>query len=311
MSYTLKTNLANKSNYGSKRDTSSIKYIVIHYTGNDGDTDESNATYFKNNIVKASAHYFVDDDSVTQSVPDDYVAWSVGGSKYSDCDTTGGGKYYGKCTNSNSISIELCDDVKNGTIYPSSGVIANAIELTKALMKKYDISASYVIRHFDVNGKHCPAYWCCSTANDNKWKTEFHNKLTTTATSTSSTTTSSTSSSVSAVSVDGIWGLKTTKLAQKVFGTTVDGKVSNQYASYKSKNPGLLSTTFEWETKPSKNGSQLIKAIQKKVGVTQDGFIGTKTIKAMQKWLGTTQDGYVSKPSAMVKAFQKWLNSQI
>ena len=65
MAYTFKTNIANKRNYGGKRNTSAIKYIVIHYTGNDGDSDEANARYFKNNIVKASAHYFVDDDSVS------------------------------------------------------------------------------------------------------------------------------------------------------------------------------------------------------------------------------------------------------
>ena len=65
----IKEYLANKNNYGGKRSTSNIKYIVIHYTGNDGDTDENNSKYFKNNIVKASAHYFVDDDSITQSVP--------------------------------------------------------------------------------------------------------------------------------------------------------------------------------------------------------------------------------------------------
>ena len=94
MAYVLKTNLANKGNYGSVRSTSQIKYIVIHYTSNDGDTDENNGTYFKNNDVDSSAHYFVDSDSVTQSVPDNYVAWSVGGSKYSNCSSTGGGKYY-------------------------------------------------------------------------------------------------------------------------------------------------------------------------------------------------------------------------
>lgn len=169
----IKTNLANKGNYGSTRSTSNIKYIVIHYTGNDGDTDENNGKYFKNNIVKASANYFVDSDSITQSVPDNYVAWSVGGSKYSDCDKTGGGKYYGKCTNSNSISIELCDDVKNGVVYPSAKTIQNAIELTKMLMNKYNIPQANVIRHFDVTGKKCPAYW----VDDAKWKSEFWNKL--------------------------------------------------------------------------------------------------------------------------------------
>jgi N-acetylmuramoyl-L-alanine amidase CwlA len=113
MAYVMKKHLANARNYGGKRNLKDIKYIVIHYTSNDGDTDENNGKYFAGNIVKASAHYFVDDDSITQSVPDDYVAWSVGGAKYASCATTGGGKFHGICTNSNSLSIEICDDVKN------------------------------------------------------------------------------------------------------------------------------------------------------------------------------------------------------
>ena len=39
MSYELKQNLANRANYGSKRDLSKIKYLVIHYTNNDGDME--------------------------------------------------------------------------------------------------------------------------------------------------------------------------------------------------------------------------------------------------------------------------------
>ncbi len=181
MSYTLKTNIANSSNYGSRRDTSAIKYIVIHYTANDGDSDEGNGNYFKNNVVKASAHYFVDRDSVTQSVPDNYAAWSVGGSKYKDCSKTGGGSLYGVCTNTNSISIELCDDVKNGVIYPSAATIENALELTKELMVRYSVPAERVIRHFDVTGKHCPDYWCAAAEKDALWLSEFHDKLDTTA----------------------------------------------------------------------------------------------------------------------------------
>lgn len=178
MAYELKKNLANRKNYGSNRSTKDIKYIVLHFTANDGDTDENNGNYFDNNVVYASAHYFVDGDSVTQSVPDNYVAYSVGGRKYANCSETGGGKLYGKCTNANSLSIEICDDVKNGTIYPSAKTIANAIELTKAKMKEYGIPAANVIRHFDVNGKGCPGYWCGTAAKNAEWKTEFWNKLT-------------------------------------------------------------------------------------------------------------------------------------
>lgn len=159
----IKTNLANKNNYGDKRNLSTIKYIVIHYTGNDGDTDENNGKYFANNKVGASAHYFVDDDSVTQSVPDDYVAWHCGAKTYK----------HEYCRNSNSIGIEICDDVRNGVIYPSEKTIQNVLELTRLLMQKYNIPKEHIIRHYDVTGKKCPAYW----VDDEKWKKEFWNKI--------------------------------------------------------------------------------------------------------------------------------------
>lgn len=155
---------ANRSNYGDKRSLGNIKYIVIHYTANDGDTAKGNGNYFKNNIVKASAHYFVDDNTIVQSVPDDYAAWSVGGSKYSDCDRTGGGKWYGKCTNSNSISVELCDTVKNGVSDFSESTVRNAVELVRSIMKQYGIDTGHVIRHFDVTGKICPKPYIDGTA---------------------------------------------------------------------------------------------------------------------------------------------------
>lgn len=187
MAYTFKKKLANRENYGSKRSLSKIKKIVIHFTANDGDKDENNGKYFANNVTKTSAHYFVDSDSVTQSVPDDYVAYAVGGKKYSNCSTTGGGKFYGTVTNTNSLSIELCDDVKNGVIYPSPETIANAIELTKQKMKEYNLTANDVIRHFDVNGKPCPGYWCGNKSKNALWETEFKSKLTDKKTTTSKT----------------------------------------------------------------------------------------------------------------------------
>ena len=150
--------ISNRGNYGARRDTDVIKFIVMHYTGNDGDTAKANCNYFANNVVKASANYFVDDNSVYRSVPDDYVAWSVGGSKYSDCATTGGGKFHGQCTNTNSISIEMCDTVRDGRIDVSDATLKNAVELCRMLMNKYNVPISRVICHFDVTGKACPNF---------------------------------------------------------------------------------------------------------------------------------------------------------
>lgn len=172
MSYTLKEQLANPRNYGGSRAASQIRYLVYHYTGNDGDMAANNAKYFQNNIVKASAHYFVDDTTVWRSVPDLKVAWSVGGSKYSNAHKTGGGTMYGVITNTNSLSIEMCDTIRNGVYQASEATLANAAALGRALMEKYGIPIENVYRHFDVTGKHCPSYLVSAQ----KWA-EFKKRL--------------------------------------------------------------------------------------------------------------------------------------
>lgn len=165
MSYTKYILYANPSNYGGSRTASSIKYLIYHYTANKTDKAKSNASYFKNNITKASAHYFVDEHDVYQSVDDLKTAYSVGGSKWSDCKVTGGGSMYGNITNSNSISIEMCSS--NG--YISESTIQNAVNLGKEIMKKYNIPISNVYRHFDVNGKHCPGWSGWYGTDSSKW----------------------------------------------------------------------------------------------------------------------------------------------
>ena len=169
-----------------------------------------------------------------------------------------------------------------GNTSSTAGVVANGGTVAK---KSYDLKSNYIAGYGRPKYDETPV----STTEDKKKDTTKKDQI----------------------DVDGVWGKDTTTKAQKVFGTTVDGLVSNQYMAYKADNPGLLAVTFKWKNSPSEKGSELIKAIQKKVGIKKpDGYIGPKTIKAMQKWLGTTQDGCVSNPSEMVKAFQKWLNKQ-
>ncbi len=112
--------------------------------------------------------------------------------------------------------------------------------------------------------------------------------------------------------VTGIWDTATTARLQQIFGTAVDGEISNQHKVYQRNNPGLT-TGWGWEQKPNGKGSQLIKAMQKWAGMAEgdcDGEIGPATIRALQKKLGTVADGYVSATSAMVKALQAWCNEQ-
>lgn len=163
----IKVEPAARKNYGNRRSVRDIRYLVIHYTGNDGDSAKGNANYFKNHIVEASAHYFVDDNGIVQSVPDDFTAYSVGGKKYPSCAKTGGGRFYGKCTNANSISVELCDTRKNGKHDFTEKTLENAAELSRLLLKKYKIPVDNIIRHFDVVGKNCPAPF---VSDEKAWK---------------------------------------------------------------------------------------------------------------------------------------------
>lgn len=111
------------------------------------------------------------------------------------------------------------------------------------------------------------------------------------------------------ITVDGFWGAKTTKKAQEVFNCPIkDGIVSNQN---KDRIPYLQNCqASSWEFVPAsklKNGSDLIRKIQAKVGVKADGFFGEKSTKALQKFLGVKADGLFGPTS--VKAFQTWLNN--
>jgi N-acetylmuramoyl-L-alanine amidase CwlA len=129
------------------------QYIVIHNTANNGDTDEGNAKYFHDNKLNASAHYFVDEDSVTQVVKDGDTSWHCADKQPA---VFGGGSFKGKCLNSNSIGVELCSDIVGGELVITEQTQNNGAELTATLMIKYGIPIEHVIRHFDVTYKQCP-----------------------------------------------------------------------------------------------------------------------------------------------------------
>ena len=134
------------------------KYIVIHYTGNSTDSAKGNANYFRDVNRGASAHYFVDASSVYEVVDPANTAWAVG-VKY------GAAPYWGKCTNGNSISIEMCST--GGKI--SDATFANVVAFTKSLMSKYNIPAANVIRHYDVCLKRCPGWSGWLPNNETIW----------------------------------------------------------------------------------------------------------------------------------------------
>ena len=162
MAIKIKTRLAKSVSYGNKRELSAVKYIVIHYTGNKEDTAKNNVDYFAtSNTRAAGAHFFVDKmGEIWKSINMNRIAWAVGGF-YSKNNSAG--SYYQKCTNTNSVSIELCDCCTETNWEQMKATR----QLVQYIQKKCP-NAKTIIRHWDVNGKQCPAPM--TGTNNKKWK---------------------------------------------------------------------------------------------------------------------------------------------
>ena len=134
-----------------ERDINTIKYVIIHYTGNVGDTAANNCKFFQREKVERSAHYFVSDFDVLQSVPLNHAAFSVG-----DKSNIKKASMYGKINNFNSVSIECCGGKTSteASLYTKR----TAAELAASLCVYLNFEPSAVYRHYDVSGKECP-YW--------------------------------------------------------------------------------------------------------------------------------------------------------
>lgn len=142
-----------------------IKYIVLHYTAGSGDTAHSNVAYFSNNVVRSSAHYFVDRNGWEQSVDDNDIAWAVGTAGCYE-------QKHKECNNYNSISIEMCCNSDRYTISPYT--VRNAMLLCWKLMIRYEIPITNVLRHFDVVSKKCPASWVDNPEKFEEFKRELN-----------------------------------------------------------------------------------------------------------------------------------------
>ena len=269
------THMSNKKN----------EYIVIHYTGNATDTALANARYFETVNRGASANYFVDQTSVYQCVLDSDKAWHVGVNY-------GNHTLFGKCTNSNSIGIEMCSNKKK----IAQDTYNNTVALTKKLMKKYNIPASRVVRHYDVCNKVCPGWSGWTRKNDKIWK-QFKKDIQATASVSSSTVTKKPSS----ISNEYTY----TKFLSDL--RTILGLKSN--ASKET----ILSKTITVSANKN-NNHKVVKPIQKYLNTlgyscgTADGIAGSKftvAVKAFQKKNKCVQDGEITAKNSTWKALLK------
>lgn len=291
----------------SSRNGNSVKYIVLHYTANKGDTAKNNVDYFYGGNRSASAHYFVDDNSIWQCVEESNAAWAVGDGKGA----------YG-ITNQNSISIEMCCN--------TSGVISettegNALELVKYLQNKYKVSNNNVVRHYDASRKMCPNW---SANNWSRWW-NFKSKLAENSSSTVSNSTNASNSNSTKNSSNNItiannylatsYKIKLVQLLLNCFGWNLDidgicgnltaiaiGEFQVKYNLGKdymfgpkcfSKAYSLIKNVI---CKYGKATPLQIKVIQHVLGITVDGIFGVNTRAAVinyQKAKGLSADGIV------------------
>lgn len=144
----------------------SIKYLAYHFTAGSSSAP-GRAKGMKSSWEKshrASADFGVDDRDMVQfnPSPKNYYCWSVGDKKnpYS-----GGGRLYGIATNRNTISIEICSNIKKGADvskpnhsgwFYTEESLNNAVKLGKILMRKFNIDIDHVVRHYDISSKLCP-----------------------------------------------------------------------------------------------------------------------------------------------------------
>ena len=160
---TITDSLIPKNKYNRPGTKSIPKRICVHYTGDCGATAAQLAKYwqnvaagvFKTNpLAWTSAQYIVGlDGEVVRCIPDNEIAYAATNQ------------------NADTIHIEVCYKQKSGAFEEKS--IAALGELVRSLMKKYAIPAGKVVRHYDLTGKLCPAYY----VDENRWAA-LHERIT-------------------------------------------------------------------------------------------------------------------------------------
>lgn len=135
-----------KSGARSGKNRAGFAGVTIHNTGNTGKGAgaANHGAYLQGNgkNKQASWHYAVDGNLITQSIPENEVAWHAG---------DGGGK-----GNMQTVAIEICMNPECNLRMATD----NAAELTAYILKRNGISKAqarkYVYQHNNWSGKNCP-----------------------------------------------------------------------------------------------------------------------------------------------------------
>lgn len=276
-------------------------YIIIHATADDGATAKNEVSFFnQKGNTRASADIFTDKTGIYyyNNFIESRYCWAIGGKKLA----TLGGSMHGVIKNNNSISIEMCCFKSGGNWCIDVDTYKNTIEVTKILMQKFGISVGNVFRHYDVTGKLCPCVYgfIAENGSEDTWK-KFKKDISS-ASDQAQPQQKPVKKVTTKLAVDGLMGISTTKATQKFFGTSQDGIISGQYAGCIKNCPGISTM------RAGHGGSDMVRALQRWLSVTADGSLGQQTIRAWQRKMHTQIDGRISRPSQLIKVWQKYLN---
>lgn len=132
---------------------SRVDDIVVHSTDSPGASAQNVRDYFdslSDGSRSASSNFVVGlDGEIVECIPINEKAYAT------------------RWRNYDTISIECCIPDENGTFNPAT--YDSCTKLVAWLEYKLGLSASHVIRHYDVTGKNCPRYFA---ANEDAW-TQF------------------------------------------------------------------------------------------------------------------------------------------
>ncbi len=145
-----------------------LRGIVIHWTANDriGADDKANRNYFNRTDRYCSAHYIIDDDSITKCIPEHELAYHVGcvlpnnsksrSWKATDLGVGLGTWENGRWFNPNytTIGIEVCVN-KDGDFRET---YKRLCFLVRDILDRNGLTWLDVYRHVDICHKPCPAF---------------------------------------------------------------------------------------------------------------------------------------------------------
>lgn len=266
--------------------------VCVHNTYNNAPA-ENEATNMRksSNKKRISFHDVVDDKYVVHCIPHNRNAFHAG-----DGTEGKGNRHY--------IGVEICYSKSGGPQFDQAEV--NAAEYIAKILKAHGWGIDRVFRHYDFSGKDCP-----HRTIDYGWY-RFLNMIS------AAMNDESIIIAQTKLEPDGDWGKATSRAAQTVYGTPVDGIISRQPKVNKEYLPNCYTTSWKFPVIYI-GGSQCIKAIQQDLkdrghykGIV-DGYFGPKSVVALQEFLkvkkfyGGAVDGLMGPKS--VTAFQQYLNT--